>query len=85
MQAILLEDIKGLGTGGAVVNVARGYMRNYLEPRSLAEFMTHGPGFLRRGLPEATLNLLADELPVVLAGGVHFGRCRLTSRLPASF
>jgi large subunit ribosomal protein L9 len=40
MQAILLEDIKGLGTAGAVVNVARGYMRNYLEPRNLAEVAT---------------------------------------------
>ena len=40
MQAILLEDIKGLGEAGAVVNVARGYMRNYLEPRNLAEVAT---------------------------------------------
>jgi large subunit ribosomal protein L9 len=40
MQAILLEDIKGLGDAGAVVNVARGYMRNYLEPRKLAEVAT---------------------------------------------
>jgi large subunit ribosomal protein L9 len=40
MQAILLEDIKGLGDAGAVVNVARGYMRNYLEPRNLAEAAT---------------------------------------------
>jgi large subunit ribosomal protein L9 len=40
MQAILLEDIKGLGEAGAVVNVARGYMRNYLEPRKLAEVAT---------------------------------------------
>lgn len=40
MQAILLEDIKGLGTAGEVVNVARGYMRNYLEPRNLAEAAT---------------------------------------------
>lgn len=40
MQAILLEDIKGLGDAGAVVNVARGYMRNYLEPRNLAEVAT---------------------------------------------
>lgn len=40
MQAILIEDIKGLGTAGAVVNVARGYMRNYLEPRNLAEVAT---------------------------------------------
>jgi large subunit ribosomal protein L9 len=40
MQAILIEDIKGLGEAGAVVNVARGYMRNYLEPRRLAEVAT---------------------------------------------
>ncbi len=40
MQAILLEDIKGLGQAGAVVSVARGYMRNYLEPRGLAEVAT---------------------------------------------
>lgn len=40
MQAILLEDIKGLGQAGNVVSVARGYMRNYLEPRKLAEAAT---------------------------------------------
>lgn len=40
MQAILLEEIKGLGTAGSVVNVARGYMRNYLQPRGLAETAT---------------------------------------------
>ncbi len=40
MQAILLDDIKGLGDAGHVVNVARGYMRNYLEPRGLAEVAT---------------------------------------------
>ena len=40
MQAILLEDIRGLGNAGSVVTVARGYMRNYLEPRRLAEVAT---------------------------------------------
>ena len=40
MQAILIEDVKGLGHAGSVVNVARGYMRNYLEPRKLAEVAT---------------------------------------------
>lgn len=42
MQAILLEEVTGLGTAGTVVNVARGYMRNYLEPRGLAEAATPG-------------------------------------------
>ena len=40
MDAILLQDIDGLGQAGTVVSVARGYMRNYLEPRGLAEVAT---------------------------------------------
>jgi large subunit ribosomal protein L9 len=40
MQAILLREVEGLGEAGAVVNVARGYMRNYLLPRGLAEVAT---------------------------------------------
>lgn len=40
MQAILLKDVEGLGDTGAVVSVARGYMRNYLQPRGLAEEAT---------------------------------------------
>lgn len=40
MQAILLDEVEGLGQAGTVVNVARGYMRNYLEPRGLAETAT---------------------------------------------
>jgi large subunit ribosomal protein L9 len=42
MQAILLKEIEGLGEAGTVVNVARGYMRNYLQPRGLAEPATPG-------------------------------------------
>jgi large subunit ribosomal protein L9 len=40
MQAILLTEVEGLGDAGSVVNVARGYMRNYLLPRGLAELAT---------------------------------------------
>ncbi|MGD9695547.1 MAG: 50S ribosomal protein L9 [Thermoleophilia bacterium] len=42
MQAILLTEVEGLGDAGSVVNVARGYMRNYLLPRGLAEEATPG-------------------------------------------
>ncbi|MEW6583117.1 MAG: 50S ribosomal protein L9 [Actinomycetota bacterium] len=42
MQAILREDVDGLGRAGTVVNVARGYLRNYLLPRGLAEQATPG-------------------------------------------
>jgi large subunit ribosomal protein L9 len=42
MDAILTKDVSGLGEAGAVVSVSRGYMRNYLLPRGLAEIATEG-------------------------------------------
>jgi large subunit ribosomal protein L9 len=40
MQVILLQDVEKLGLRGDVVDVARGYARNYLLPRRLAENAT---------------------------------------------
>jgi large subunit ribosomal protein L9 len=40
MQIILLTDVEKLGLRGDVVDVARGYARNYLLPRRLAEAAT---------------------------------------------
>ncbi len=40
MQVILLTDVEKLGLRGDVVDVARGYARNFLLPRSLAELAT---------------------------------------------
>jgi large subunit ribosomal protein L9 len=36
MKVILKEDVKNIGSMGAVVNVADGYGRNYLIPKNLA-------------------------------------------------
>jgi large subunit ribosomal protein L9 len=36
MEVILIEDMKGVGTKGATVNVKPGFARNYLLPRRLA-------------------------------------------------
>ena len=41
-QAILLQDVETLGTRGAVVDVSKGYLRNFLIPRKLAEPATKG-------------------------------------------
>jgi large subunit ribosomal protein L9 len=41
-QAILLEDVEKLGERGAVVDVSKGYLRNFLIPRKLAEPATKG-------------------------------------------
>jgi large subunit ribosomal protein L9 len=36
-QAILLKDVERLGERGDVIDVAPGYLRNYLVPRKLAQ------------------------------------------------
>jgi len=40
MEVILKSDVDGTGLRGEVVNVARGFARNYLLPRGLAEVAT---------------------------------------------
>ena len=40
MDVILLQDVDKVGLRGEVVSVSRGYMRNYLKPRRLAEEAT---------------------------------------------
>src|SRR3954447_26376687 len=45
MEEIHKQDVDSLGLRGEVVNVARGYARNFLLPRGLAEVAT--PGLVR--------------------------------------
>lgn len=42
MKVILIDEIRGLGTRGDVVNVKDGYARNYLLPNNLAREATPG-------------------------------------------
>jgi large subunit ribosomal protein L9 len=37
MKVLLLEDVKGSGKKGEVINVSDGYARNFLLPRKMAE------------------------------------------------
>ena len=41
-EAILLQDVEALGQQGSVVDVSKGYLRNYLIPRNLAQPATKG-------------------------------------------
>jgi large subunit ribosomal protein L9 len=41
-EAILLQDVDELGEQGNVVDVSKGYLRNYLMPRKLAQPATRG-------------------------------------------
>ena len=41
-QAILLNDVENLGEAGQAIDVSPGYLRNYLQPRKLAQPATAG-------------------------------------------
>ena len=41
-EAILLKDVDGVGEKGTVVEVSKGYLRNFLIPRKLAQPATKG-------------------------------------------
>ncbi len=41
-EAILLQDVETLGEQGNVVDVSKGYLRNYLMPHKLAQPATKG-------------------------------------------
>jgi large subunit ribosomal protein L9 len=41
-EAILLADVEELGPRGTVIDVSKGYLRNYLVPRKLAQPATKG-------------------------------------------
>jgi large subunit ribosomal protein L9 len=54
-QAILLQDVENLGERGTVVDVSKGYLRNFLLPRKLAQTATPG------ALAEAQRRMAAQE------------------------
>jgi large subunit ribosomal protein L9 len=76
MQVILLQDVDKIGLRGEVVDVARGYARNYLLPRRLAQ--TASPGALEdlrrrdelRARQEARTNDEARDIAARLEQGV---------------
>jgi large subunit ribosomal protein L9 len=42
LKVILRSDVSGLGKRGDIVEVSKGYVRNFLEPRGLAFLATDG-------------------------------------------
>jgi len=42
VQVILTQDVERIGQRGDIVDVSRGYVRNFLVPRNLAEVATPG-------------------------------------------
>jgi large subunit ribosomal protein L9 len=62
-EAILLDDVEELGAKGAVVDVSKGYLRNFLIPRKLAQPATKGAveDVRRRQLAAERAVRLAEE------------------------
>ena len=59
-QAILTQDVEQLGERGEVVDVSKGYLRNYLIPRKLAEPATKGSIEAARRRKHAAERAVAD-------------------------
>src|SRR5919202_3782295 len=59
-QAILLQDVEQLGERGEVIDVSKGYLRNFLIPRKLAEHATKGSIEAARRRQEAAERAVAD-------------------------
>lgn len=74
MKVILMNDVKALGTAGAVVDVAAGYARNFLLPKGLAAEASSGAIALleqqkrARSRREAEAQADAENLAKVLEG-----------------
>jgi large subunit ribosomal protein L9 len=82
-QAILLEDVDPLGERGEVVDVAPGYLRNYLQPRKLAEPATAGSIRAARRRQEAAEQAKLDAERRQQENAALLGRTVLTIRQQA--
>ena len=60
-QAILLQDVEQLGERGAVVDVSKGYLRNFLIPRKLAQPATKASVAAAQRAHEAEERSVAEQ------------------------
>ncbi|HJP16877.1 MAG TPA: 50S ribosomal protein L9 [Acidimicrobiales bacterium] len=62
MKVLLHSDVEGLGKTGTIVNVARGYARNFLVPQGLAVVATEGMAAQAEAMQKKrTLQTAADK------------------------
>jgi len=77
-QAILLQDVEQLGERGAVVDVSKGYLRNYLVPRKLAQPATKGALAAAEAAREASARAQAESVTRAQAAAELLNRTVLT-------
>ena len=70
-EAILLQDVEQLGEKGTVVDVSKGYLRNYLIPRRLAQPATRGLLEQARRRREAAEAAAREHVPAGRLGTVE--------------
>src|SRR6476620_5071278 len=61
-EAILLSDVENVGSRGDVVDVSKGYLRNFLIPRKLAQPATKGAVIAAQRANEAEARSRADQV-----------------------
>ena len=62
MKVLLHSDVEGIGKTGTIVNVARGYARNFLVPQGLAVVATEGMAAQAEAMQKKrTLQTAADK------------------------
>lgn len=77
-QAILLQDVESLGERGTVVDVSAGYLRNFLQPRKLAEPATEASIKLAERRREAAERALQEAEQRSRESAAVLGRTVLT-------
>ena len=77
-QAILLSDVESLGERGAVVEVSKGYLRNYLIPRKLAQPASTGALTAARQRQEATERAAREAVEKATENAALLSRTVLT-------
>ena len=77
-EAILLQDHEQLGARGTVVDVSKGYLRNYLIPRKIAEPATKGAIAAAAKRQEASERALAQATAAARESAEQLNRTVLT-------
>jgi large subunit ribosomal protein L9 len=77
-EAILLSDVENVGARGDVVDVSKGYLRNFLIPRKLAQPATKGAVVVARRAQEAEERARVDQVARAQEGADLLSKTVLT-------
>jgi large subunit ribosomal protein L9 len=82
-EAILLSDVETLGDKGTVVDVSKGYLRNFLIPRGLAQPATKGAVNVARQQQESAERTVREAVSAAQEHAALLSKTVLTLSQPA--